>query len=252
MDLFQFMDRAAGLGLDGVQLDITHLTSHDDGYLARIVRHAAVRNLYLEYGSTGIESERTARELEICRKLGAPLMRTYMGFSRFDRSTDVPTESAMAVRVLRELAPRAADYGIRIAVENHCDATAEELLRVIEAVDSPQVGICADLGNFMIHMEDPVASVRLLAPHIINTHFKDYALTMTNWGFKAHGVPLGEGAINLPAILEILSTQSRLDRIMLEVPVEPSDTEAVTLAREDDFISRSVRHAREVLKIQTP
>jgi sugar phosphate isomerase/epimerase len=238
MDLFQYIEHAKALGYQGVQIDITHLTSYEPAYLAEIRAAAESRGLYIEYGSTLVESERTARELTVASQLGASLMRTYMGFSRFERTTHVGEETTKAVEVLRALAPKAADLGLRIALENHCDATVDEMLSVINRVGSPTIGICADLGNFMIHLENPVASVTKLAPHIINTHFKDYG-----------GVPLGEGVIDLPAVLAVLVEQSHLDRITLEIVSEPKEDEATTLAWEEESVRRSYKYAREVLGI---
>lgn len=249
MDLFQFIEHAQALGFQGVQLDITHLASNEPAYLAEVRSAAERRGLYLEYGSTLVEPERTARELHVASLLGSSLMRTYMGFSRFERGTRVGEETAKAVGVLRSLAPMAADLGLRVALENHCDATVDEMLSVIERVGSPTVGVCADLGNFMIHLENPVASVAKLAPHIINTHFKDYDMKMMNWGFKSFGVPLGEGVIDLAAVLAILVEKSRLDRITLEIVSEPKEDEARTLAWEEENVRRSYHYAREVLGI---
>ncbi|GAA3997604.1 hypothetical protein GCM10022631_05280 [Deinococcus rubellus] len=250
-NLFEYIEHAHQLGFDGIQIDLTHLTSHDPAYLAELRSAAAERNLYVEYGSAFVEADHTAQQLQIASLLGAPLMRTFMGFSRFERSTDVAAETSRAVALLRSLAPQAADLGIRIALENHCDATTPELQQVIERVDSPSVGACVDLGNFMIHLENPVAAVRQLAPYIINTHFKDYDMKMENWGFKSYGVALGEGVIDLKAVLDILVNEAHLDRITLEIVSEPQATEATTLALEEANIRRSYQFAREVLGIGT-
>ena len=249
--LFEYIEHVHRLGFEGIQIDVTHLTSQDPVYLGELRSAATQRGLYLEYGSTLIEPERTAKELQIASLLGASLMRTYMGFSRFEQGTDVPKQTSQAVNVLRSLAPRAADLGIRIALENHCDATVHELQHVIERVDSAVVGVCVDLGNFMIHLENPVAAVSQLAPYIFNTHFKDYAMKMMNWGFKSHGVALGEGVIDLAAVLAILVTKSELQQITLEIVSEAQTDEASSLALEDHNVRRSYRYAREVLGIGT-
>ena len=79
---------------------------------------------------------------------------------------------------------------------------------------------------------------------------------MCNWGFKSYGVALGDGMIDLKAILKILVKDSKLDRIMLEIPVEKASfpnglvDDKITLAKEDDFMRRSVVYARDVLKIK--
>jgi sugar phosphate isomerase/epimerase len=250
MNLYEFMDNVKEMGLDGIQIDAIHLQSNDKQYLDSLKSYAEDHGLYLEYGITGIAEEHLLRHLEIAKHLGASVMRTYIGFNPRQAHVVVQEEVDRAALALNAVKHTAQSHGVRIAVENHCDLTTDELLGLIKKVDSPNVGVCVDLGNFMIHLENPVDSVRKLAPYIINTHFKDYAFSMENWGFKAFGVALGDGAIDLRAILNILVNEAHLDRIMLEVPVEKEANEEATLKKEDDFVRQSVLYARETLGIR--
>ncbi len=250
MTLYQFMDKAKEMGLDGIQIDATHLQSTGSEYIDRLKSYAGAHGLYLEYGITGIAEEHLLGHLEIAKRLGASVMRTYIGFNPRDKNVVVPEEVEHAVVALNAVKHKAQLYGVRIAVENHCDLTTDELLGLITRVNSPNIGVCVDLGNFMIHLENPEDSVRKLAPYIVNTHFKDYAFSMENWGFKAFGVALGDGAIDLETILDILIDEAHLDRIMLEVPVEQEATEEATLKKEDDMVRKSVLYAKEVLGLK--
>lgn len=246
MDIFRFMDRVVELELDGIQIDPMHLEQTDDAYLNKIVTYAKERNLYIEYGTTGIEAKHLLEQLRIARQLGSPILRTYIGFNPREVG-DVQQEIAYALSQLEQVKEYAQQCNIKIAIENHCDLKAEELLGLVKKADSPYIGVCVDLGNFMIHLENPTESVKLLAPYIYSTHFKDYASEMMNWGFKTFGVPLGKGVIDLKAILEILVNESKLDRIMLELPVEKEETEDLTLRKEDDCVMESVKYAKELL-----
>lgn len=192
MNLFEFMDRMCDLGVDGIQIDIMHLESKDPVYLREISTYAKNKDLFIEYGSTGIEKGHTLDELYVAHELGAKLMKT---------------------------------------------------------INSKTVGVCVDLGNFMIHQEKPIESVKKLAPYIINTHFKDYTVEMMNWGFKSYGVPLGQGIIDLKGILDILKNSSKLERIILEIPVEKESNEEATLKKENSYVEESIRYARDVLSI---
>ena len=250
MDLYQLLDKAKLMGLDGIQIDPVHLRSYEDEYIDSLRAYARERELYLEYGITGVEEAHLLRHLEVAKRLGAAVMRTYIGFNPRDNRIDIQHEVDSAVKALNGVKDAAERNGIKIAVENHCDLKTDELRDLIERVDSPFVGVCVDLGNFMIHLENPVESVRKLAPYIVNTHFKDYAFSMENWGFKAFGVALGDGVIDLKSILSILVEDSRLDRITLEIPVEKEATEEETLRKEDNVVRTSVRYAREVLAIR--
>lgn len=250
IDLFEYMDMCKEMGLDGIQIDPMHLERNDDAYLQSIVEYATNCGFYIEYGTTGVEIDHLLEQLEIAKKLTSPILRTYIGFDPSDSTVNPEKEVEHAIHVLNSVKGKAEEYNIKIAVENHCDLTADELLKLIEEIDSPYVGVCVDLGNFMIHLENPVESVRKLAPYIVSTHFKDYNSTMQNWGFKTFGVALGEGKIDLQGVLDILINESKLDRIMLEIPIEQMDTEEATLAKEHETVKNSVIYARDVLNIK--
>lgn len=250
MDLFAFMDRCKEFDLDGIQIDPQHLESWDEEYLQKIVDYAKNYGFYIEYGTTGVEKEHLLKQLEIARKLTSPILRTYIGFDPHEKGTNTLYEVEHAIQVLNQVKEKAEEYQIKIAIENHCDLKTDELIELIRCVDSPYVGVCVDLGNFMIHLENPVDSVRKLAPYIYSTHFKDYNSKMMNWGFKTFGVPLGEGKIDLAAVVDILANVSNLDRIMLEIPVEKCNTEQETLKYEDDTVRKSILYAREKLGIR--
>jgi sugar phosphate isomerase/epimerase len=117
-------------------------------------------------------------------------------------------------------------------------------------VDSPWVGICLDVGNPLLTLEEPLPAVAKMIPHAFTTHVKDYALEQTNYGAKITGVALGDGCIDLPAVLKVIRTRSPLDRIILEIPVEarPGASAREVLVREDDCVRRSVQRARKLLR----
>jgi sugar phosphate isomerase/epimerase len=247
LTLFDFIERVAALGLDGCQIDPMHLASRDRSYLAEVRAAAAGPGLFLEYGTIGTDPRRLERELAVAGRLGSSVLRTFAGFDRWHHCTQVPAEIRRAISGLKRVRRRAEDLGIRIAVENHGDLTTDELLQVVRAVDSPWVGICLDVGNALLTLEDPIVATAQMAPFAVTTHFKDYAMAPTNYGGKITGVALGDGVIDLPAAMKLLRTRTSLDRIILEIPVEAEGGERSALAREDDFVHRSVRYARRRL-----
>ena len=250
MSLFQFIERTAELGLDGFQIDPMHLEHRDDGYLGEILSLKKEKNLFLEYGTIGIEAENLANELDICLKLESPVLRTFIGFDRYDKSVRIKQEIERSIDQLTRIKARAEAVDVRIAIENHGDVTSDELVAIIQQVDSPNIGICLDLGNSMMTLEEQLRAATKMAPYAFTTHFKDYAVGMTNYGFKVFGVALGDGNIDLHAALRILKEKANLDRIILEIPVEAGADEKRTLEKEDDCVRRSVEFARHVLKIR--
>ena len=248
LTLLAFIERVADLGLDGFQIDPMHLGSRDRGYLDEVRAAAAERELFVEYGAIGTDPRRLARELAVAARLGSPVLRTFVGCDRHHPRTDLRAEIRGAVAGLRQVRRLAADLGIRIAVENHGDLATDELVEVIDRVASPWVGVCLDVGNPLLTLEDPLVSIRRLAAHAVTTHFKDYAVQQTNYGAKISGVALGEGCIDLPAALRLIRGAGRLDRLVLELPIEAAGSATAALAHEDHCVRRSVAYARRLLR----
>jgi len=250
MDLFQFMDRVKELGLDGFQIDPMHLVSQKDSYLREILAYSKEKNLFLEYGTMGIEADWLMNELDTCAKLESTILRTFIGFDRYDKKINIHLEIESAIEHLNKVKNRAAELNIKIAIENHGDVSSDELVDIVEKVASPNVGICLDLGNALVTFEDPLEAAKKMAPYTFTTHFKDYAIKMTNYGFKVCGAALGNGNIDLRAALKILTEKTSLDKIILEIPVEAESEEQTALKKEDTIVLKSVEYARDMLNIR--
>ena len=64
------------------------------------------------------------------------------------------------VQRIESLLPYAAEKGVMLALENHgggVTVTAEQLLRLVRAVNGPNFGVNLDTGNF--HGQDPYAEI---------------------------------------------------------------------------------------------
>ena len=59
-----------------------------------------------------------------------------------------------------------------LALENHggITATPDQLLKLVQAIDSPNFGVNLDTGNF--HGDDPYADLARLAPYAVNVQVK--------------------------------------------------------------------------------
>ena len=71
------------------------------------------------------------------------------------------------------LIPAAEKYGVLLGLENHwgLGRTAEGVLRIVNAVDSPWLQITLDTGNFL---EDPYDRLAMLAPQAVYVQAKTY------------------------------------------------------------------------------
>lgn len=250
ISFFDFMEKVKKLGLDGFQIDPMHLANRDRSYLAEIRDHASTLGLFLEYGTCGVEPENLERELEICVFLGSPVLRTFIGFDRYCKGANISAECDKTIAQLNAVKQSAEKFNVKLAVENHGDASTDELIHIIKSVNSPFVGICLDLGNPYLTLEsDPLAAALKMAPYAFTTHFKDYAVQLTNYGCKITGAALGEGNIDLHGALQILGQHTALDRIILEIPVEAKTDPVETIQNEENIVSKSVIFARDELNI---
>lgn len=217
-DVFRTLDSIAGLGLSGIQLNINGPSGRflggdpSDAAHLRAVRTALKeRGLFAEIGGARTEPEAVERQLRLCAEIGAGVLRTLLVF---EGSLESTLEKAR--RDLEQSLPLAAELGVRIALENHEDVTAKELLTCLEHINDPWLGACLDTGNDLSLYGDPVESVRLLAPWAATTHIKDQKLVRLGGAIYSVGVPLGEGDVDLATIVPIIRRESRLDRILIQ------------------------------------
>ena len=103
---------------------------------------------------------------------------------------------------LADYGPRVADEGRTLAIENHQDFGSEELVAFCESTRG--VGICFDTGNTFPVAEAPLDFTRRIAPHVRHVHLKDYRVQFTDEGYRLVRCAIGDGAVPLPAVLDML------------------------------------------------
>jgi sugar phosphate isomerase/epimerase len=101
--------------------------------------------------------------------LGAPTLRVFAGYTRQGQTEAEAFQNV--VDCLQECAALAFERGVLLALENHggLTATAEGTLRLLEAVNSPAVGLNLDFGNFTGDVYDQFIAC---APYAVATHAK--------------------------------------------------------------------------------
>jgi 3-oxoisoapionate decarboxylase len=121
---------------------------------------------------------------------------------------------------LAERGPRAADEGRVVAIENHQDFGSDELAEFCET--NRGIGICLDTGNTFPVAEAPLDFVHRVAPHVQHVHLKDYRMQFTDEGYRLVRCAIGDGAVPIAAMLDILAGQGR----KLNAVLEPGALEA--------------------------
>ena len=209
----QLVDYAASLGCNSLFVtDLDAFESLDDAYLTSIRQHAASKSLKIQLGTWSIDptskafrpkwgtaEEHLALGIRAARALGSPVLRVVLGTFE-DRLTDggIARHIEQVVNVCRSQKSRAVDAGVRIAVENHAgDMHSTELKQLVETAGKDFVGVNLDSGNALWTLEDPLQSLRTLAPYVLTTSLRDSAVWETPKGAAIAWTAMGEGQIDL-------------------------------------------------------
>ena len=212
----RLLDRVHGMGLCALQININGprhraLTGTTVEHARRVGARAKELGIALELASGGTDPSKLRLVLELARQLGAEVVRTTVN----EKGSEGVIGRAAAA--LGQVAPEYEETGIALAVENHEDLTAAEVVELIERIGSPAVGAVYDSGNSLPFYQDPVEEARLLLPYIRTTHIKDHVLVRDGEAVWSVGTPFGAGRIPLAEIVAVLREAPHLSRIMTQV-----------------------------------
>ena len=144
MSLEDFLDRAKDLEVDGVSLESCFFPSLDRNYLADIkgiLDNYKFDRVYawghpdgLEGGTNRQAYDDMLASIERAKDIGADVMRV-VGSSLMFRHQPHEPQLERLTRMFSDAIKVAEQYNIRLAVENHIDFTAEEMLRLTTGVN---------------------------------------------------------------------------------------------------------------------
>jgi sugar phosphate isomerase/epimerase len=226
IDIWEFLDHAASLGVQGVSLESCYLPAQLD--IDRMRATLAQHRLEPVWAwghprglGSGAAPEALAdmrHHIALAHASGAKVMRICAG-GRATRPADWSAHRAALLPLLREATAFGEGGGVVLAIENHLDLLAEELVDLIETVNSPFLRVCFDTANNLRMGEDPLAVARLLAPYARATHVKNIVRrtappnTMAQWPSTA----LDAGDIDIAAVLGILHAAGYDGVLALEI-----------------------------------
>ena len=263
LSTFQLFDLGIELGLDGFHLDDGVLENLEPSFLREVGISAKEKKLYLEYnmsldlGHFGIGIQHNLEDgLNTTHLLGADVVKVSMDLprprprsgSRFH--PEVMPYLQKTAQILGKAAPMAEGYGIRLALENHCDSFSEEILWVLKEVNHPFVGACIDTVNAWHIAEDPMKAIENLAPVAFTNHFRDDRIDFCRDGFKVSGVAVGDGDIDMKKAYTLIKNNSPTNRINIETEMGISlEDKGTALHLEIATIKKSIHFCRTVLNI---
>lgn len=195
------IDKAAALGVEGVDVLHRQMSSEDNAYLQNIKRHAFCNGIDLiclsmhqNFVSTDPEYRRkqidhTLHCIELAYKMGIPCMRINAGRWNTRKSFDdlmahrgqeplpegVSEDDGFkwAIDGIEQCLDKAAECGVVLGLENHwgLSGTPEGMLRICNAINSPWLQLLVDTGNFL---ENPYDKIEKVLPQTCYVQAKTY------------------------------------------------------------------------------
>ena len=140
------------------------------------------------------------RGAEFAAAIGAPAVLTHCGFIPESPTDPLYGETLSAIW---EVAAFCRDLGLGFWFETGQE-TPITLLRTIEDLQLPNLGVNFDTANFIMYGSgNPVDALELLAPYVRNLHVKDGNFPV-NGTYLGKEAPIGSGRVDFPAVLRKL------------------------------------------------
>lgn len=195
------IDEAARIGVAGIDVLHRQMEGEDNGYIQKLKKHAFLNGIALTCLSIHQsfvspdkeflkkEIDHTKKCIELAARMGIPCLRlnsgrwnTIKSFDELMKNRGIEpilsgyTEAdgfKWCIDSIQQCLPVAEQNGVLLALENHWGlcSTPGGQLKIMQAVNSPWVGILMDTGNFL---EDPYDKLEMIAPYASFVQAKTY------------------------------------------------------------------------------
>jgi 3-oxoisoapionate decarboxylase len=256
-DTYGFLEHANDLGAGGIQMQ---LTSKEPDYAHKLRARAEQLGMYFEAigglparDDSGAFEQTVAAAKEagaLCLRVNCIPGRRYETFTSLEdwRKSTAQTRATIdtALRIVEK-------HQLPLAIENHKDWTADELAALMKEKSSRWLGVCLDTGNNISLLDDPMATVEILAPYAFTSHVKDMGVAPYPDGFLLSEMPFGEGLLDMRRIVDTIRTARPQTHITLEMitrdPLQVpclTDKYWVTFPdRSGSYLARTLRMVRD-------
>ncbi len=195
------IEEASSLGVQGVDILHRQMESEDGAYLQKLKRTALINGvdlICLSIHQDFVDPSAAVRQrnidhtikcINLAHEMGIPCIRLNSGRWNTIRSFDdlmtargdepvLPGHTEddgfkWCIDSIEQCLPEAARKGVLLALENHWGLTRTPagLLRIVNAIKSPWLGVLMDTGNFL---EDPYPKLKQIAPQTVFVQAKTY------------------------------------------------------------------------------
>ncbi len=237
MTVFDWIEVAADLPVEGLEMYDGFLQSLDEAYLDQVRAAVECRRLTMpmlcyspdftkpDPEERRKEIERAKRMVDVTARLGGGFCRVLSG----QRRPGITLQQGVhwVVECIRELAVYGAEKKIILAMENHYKDNywtypefaqrRDVYLEIVNQIDSPGFGVQYDPSNAILAGEDPIELLEQVKHRVVTMHASDRFLkpghtlgelrqvedSVGYAGILSHGV-VGKGLNDYPRIFRIL------------------------------------------------
>ncbi|HLF33821.1 MAG TPA: TIM barrel protein [Cyclobacteriaceae bacterium] len=241
MDAGGLLDAAVRQGIQCIQFaDNLPLHKMSSADLNTLKNKAGNSGISIEVGTRGLMPENIKEYLDIADYFNSPILRAVIDTQ--DYQPGIEEINSIISGLLPELKKRR----IILAIENHDRLKARDFEDIIKTAGSDWVGICLDSVNSMGAGEGLEEVFRLLGPHTVNLHIKDFTITRI-WhmmGFVIEGVPAGKGMLPIAGIVGKLNELGRCQSGILELWTPQQASTSDTIKLENAWAEESIEYLK--------
>jgi sugar phosphate isomerase/epimerase len=237
ISVFDWIEMAADLPIDGLELYDGFLETLDEGYLEKVRLAIERRRLKMpmlccspdftqpDPDARRKEIEREKKMIDVTVSLGGKFCRVLSGQRRPEISRAEGVR--LVVESIGEMLDYAAQKGIVLALENHYKDNywkypefaqhMDVFVEIVSRIDSPWFGVQFDPSNTLVAGEDPLDLLERVKSRVVTMHASDRYLmpghtledlkkaegSIGYVSFLSHGV-IGKGMNDYPRIFQIL------------------------------------------------
>jgi sugar phosphate isomerase/epimerase len=188
MTIADMLDFCANAGFDGVDITGYYFNGYPqvptDDYLFSIKRKAF--SLGIGISGTGVRNDftiadKTKREqeivlvknwIEVAAKIGAPVLRIFAGTQKNEGISPEQVTEWM-LKDIQTCVDYGKQHGVIIGIQNHNDfiQTADQVIKIIKAINSEWFGLILDTGSY--RQSEPYGEIEKSIPYAVNWQVKE-------------------------------------------------------------------------------
>lgn len=188
MTISDMLDFCAAAGFEAVDITGYYFKGYpqppSDEYVFQIKRNAF--KLGLEISGTGVRNDFTIADkskreqevalvknwIEVAAKIGAPVIRIFAGNQKNEGISKEQVTEWM-LKDIQTCVDYGKQYGVIIGLQNHNDfiQTADQVIKIIEAINSEWLGLILDTGSYRVL--DPYEEIARSIKHTVNWQIKE-------------------------------------------------------------------------------